>query len=68
MLNENEISKLAVSICFKTHYKYGPGLFESVYEEYSAMNGLKQGYRLADSRLSRLFMKTLEWRLDLEQM
>ena len=33
MLTENEIAKLAVDICFKIHYKYGPGLFETVYEE-----------------------------------
>lgn len=33
MLTENEISKIAVDICFKIHHQYGPGLFESVYEE-----------------------------------
>ena len=32
-LTENEIAKLAVDICFRIHYKYGPGLFETVYEE-----------------------------------
>ena len=26
-------SEIAVDICFKIHVKYGPGLFESVYEE-----------------------------------
>lgn len=33
MLTENEIAKLVVDICFQIHYRYGPGLFESVYEE-----------------------------------
>jgi len=33
MLTENEIAKQVVDICFHLHYKYGPGLFESVYEE-----------------------------------
>lgn len=33
MLTENEIAKLVVDVCFKIHYRYGPGLFESVYEE-----------------------------------
>ena len=33
MLAENEISKIVVDICFKIHQQYGPGLFESVYEE-----------------------------------
>ena len=33
MLTENEISKIVVDRCFKIHQQYGPGLFESVYEE-----------------------------------
>lgn len=33
MLNENEIARIVVDICFKIHTQYGPGLFESVYEE-----------------------------------
>ena len=32
-MNENELSKLTVNICFDIHKQYGPGLFESVYEE-----------------------------------
>ena len=32
-MTENEISKLVVDLCFKIHKQYGPGLFESVYEE-----------------------------------
>jgi GxxExxY protein len=30
---ENELSRLALNICFDIHKQYGPGLFESVYEE-----------------------------------
>ena len=33
MYTENEISGKVVAICFDIHKKYGPGLFESVYEE-----------------------------------
>ena len=33
LLTENDIAKSVVDICFKMHNKYGPGLFESVYEE-----------------------------------
>lgn len=33
MLTENEISTVVVNICFRIHSTYGPGLFESVYEE-----------------------------------
>ena len=32
-MTENEISKLVVDLCFRIHKQYGPGLFESVYEE-----------------------------------
>ena len=33
ILTENELAKEVVGICFKIHSAYGPGLFESVYEE-----------------------------------
>ncbi len=32
-MNENEISKLVLDTCFNIHKQYGPGMFESVYEE-----------------------------------
>jgi len=32
-MTENEISKEVVDLCFRIHTQYGPGLFESVYEE-----------------------------------
>ncbi len=32
-MSENEIAKIAVNTCFNIHKEYGPGLFESVYEE-----------------------------------
>ena len=32
-MNHNEIATKALDICFKIHKQYGPGLFESVYEE-----------------------------------
>ena len=32
-MNENELSKLIVNLCFQIHTQYGPGMFESVYEE-----------------------------------
>jgi len=43
MNTENEIAKLVVDICFKIHYKYGPGLFESVYEEIFCYEWQKTG-------------------------
>jgi hypothetical protein len=32
VMNENELFKIVVDICFKIHTPYGPGLFESVYQ------------------------------------
>ena len=33
MYSENELASKVVDVCFKIHTIYGPGLFESVYEE-----------------------------------
>lgn len=30
---ENELAKIVLDVCFRIHRLYGPGLFESVYEE-----------------------------------
>ena len=32
-MTENELATKTLDICFKIHKQYGPGLFESVYEE-----------------------------------
>ena len=42
-MTENELSKIAVDICFKIHQKYGPGLFEIVYEELFCYEWSKTG-------------------------
>jgi len=42
-MTENEIAKIVVDICFNIHKKYGPGLFESVYEEISCYELSKKG-------------------------
>ena len=42
-MTENEISKLVVDLCFKIHKQYGPGLFESVYEEIFGYEWTKNG-------------------------
>jgi GxxExxY protein len=46
ILTENEIAKLAVDLCFKIHVQYGPGLFESVYEEIFCYEWEKNGIPL----------------------
>ena len=42
-MNENEIATLALDICFRIHRQYGPGLFESVYEEIFCYEWIKTG-------------------------
>jgi GxxExxY protein len=32
-MHENELATSTIGICIEIHQKYGPGLFESVYEE-----------------------------------
>ncbi len=40
---ENEISKIIVDISYNIHKQYGPGLFESVYEEIFCFETAKRG-------------------------
>ena len=42
---ENELSKLVLDICFRIHRLYGPGLFESVYEEVFCYEFDKEGIK-----------------------
>ena|SRR5436190_23640726 len=42
-MNENELATLALDICFAIHKKYGPGLFESIYEEIFCYEWAKTG-------------------------
>ncbi len=42
-MTENDLSRLIVDLCFKIHKQYGPGLFESVYEEIFCYEWAKNG-------------------------
>lgn len=42
-MNENDLSTLALDVCFKIHRQYGPGLFESIYEELFCYEWSKNG-------------------------
>jgi GxxExxY protein len=42
-MTENEIAKVFVDHAFKIHYKLGPGLYESVYEEILCFELQKSG-------------------------
>ena len=41
-MTENELAKIIVDTAFKIHNQYGPGLFESVYEELMSYELAKQ--------------------------
>jgi len=43
-MSENEIATKIVDICFQIHKQYGPGLFESVYEEIVCFELKKMGF------------------------
>lgn len=45
-MSENEISKLVVQLCFTIHKQYGPGLFESIYEQIFCYEWEKMGLPL----------------------
>ena len=44
-MNENELAKIAVDICYKIHSSLGPGLLESVYEAAFAYELEKRGIK-----------------------
>ena len=42
-MTENDIAKIVVDVCYRIHKQYGPGLFESVYEEIFCYEWAKTG-------------------------
>ena len=46
MIDENGLSKMVVDLCYRLHKQYGPGLFESVYEELFCYEWTKTGIPL----------------------
>lgn len=61
-MTENEVSKLVVDLCFKIHKQYGPGLFESVYEEIFCYEWAKSGIPYKRQHGVPLVMKKLKWK------
>ncbi len=47
-MSENEISKEVVDLCFYLHQMYGPGLFESVYQQILAYELRKKGFHIQE--------------------
>lgn len=59
-MNENEISKLVLDVAFKLHKQYGPGLFESVYEELFAYEWSKTDIPFLRQHLIPLVHETIK--------
>lgn len=45
-MTENELSKIIVNTAYDIHYKLGPGLLESVYEEIMYYELSRQGLKV----------------------
>jgi GxxExxY protein len=63
MLTENEISTVVVNICFQIHSTYGPGLFESVYEEIFCYELAKTGIPFTRQQAIPLVHETINMEL-----
>lgn len=50
-MTENEISKIILDVSFSLHTKFGPGLFESVYEDLMAYELEKNGLRVEKQKV-----------------
>jgi len=59
-MNENELSKIIVNTCFEIHKQYGPGLFESVYEEIFFYEWCSSGIPIERQKGIRLFHKGVD--------
>jgi GxxExxY protein len=56
-MTENEISKIVFDLCVTIHKQYGPGLFESVYEEIFSYELSKAGIFLLANKEFLWFMR-----------
>jgi len=50
-MTENEISKIILDVSFSLHTKFGPGLFESVYEDLMAYELEKNGLHVEKQKI-----------------
>lgn len=61
-MTENEIAKMVVNICYNMHKQYGPGLFESVYEELVCYELSKTGIYFSGNKPFHWYTKKLDWK------
>jgi len=59
-MNENELSKIIVDVCYKMHVKLGPGLLETVYETILFYELTKLGLKVEKQKPLPLFWDDLK--------
>ncbi|HRS53013.1 MAG TPA: GxxExxY protein [Candidatus Marinimicrobia bacterium] len=59
-MNENEVAKIILDMAFKILTKFGPGLFESVYEELLAYQLPKKGFPVERQKILPLLYENLK--------
>jgi len=59
-MNENEVAKNFLDMAFKIHTKFGPGLFNSVYEELLAYQLPKKGFQVERQKILPLLYENLK--------
>lgn len=57
---ENELAKIVLDICFRIHKLYGPGLFESVYEEIFCYEFIKENIAFQRQKSIPLIHQTIK--------
>ena len=50
-MNESEILKIVVNLCYDIHVEFGPELFESVYEEVLYFELIEQGLKVERQKI-----------------
>jgi len=68
-MSENEIAKIILDTSFKLHTKFGPGLFESVYEDILTYELQKNGLQVERQKILPIVYENLQiesaFRIDL---
>ncbi|MGK4566124.1 GxxExxY protein [Flavobacterium sp. 3HN19-14] len=59
-MNENELSRIIVDICYKMHVKLGPGLLESVYETILFYELKQRGFKIERQKNLPVFWKDIK--------
>jgi len=56
-MNENEIAKLVVDVCFRIHTQYGQVYLKAFTRKYFVMNGVRLEFLLRDNKRFHCCMK-----------